>query len=115
VQRLAPALLLGAALCADATGGHGLAFYLLLGAIVVTAHAALDAYGAIVDLPGAAPELAVARFRTALAVIALALAVTAAVVRAPALAHATVPAIGLSAVVAALALLLLQSALRLAR
>jgi hypothetical protein len=115
VQRVAPIPLLVAALVADAVGGHGLAFYLLLGAIVVTAHAALDAYGILVDLAGSPPELPVARFRTALAVVALALAIVAAVVRAPALTEATVPAVGVSAAVAALALLVVQGALRVAR
>lgn len=115
MQRVAPALLLVAALVADAIGGHGVAFYLLLGTIVLTAHAALDAYGGLVDLAGASPEVPVARFRTALAVVALVLAIVAAVVRAPALADATVPALGVSAAVAALALLVVQGVLRVAR
>lgn len=114
MHRAAPAALLVAALAADAAGSHGLAFYLLLGAIVVTAHAALEAYGVLVDLPGTANALAVARFRAALAVVALALAVVAAAVRAPALAGAAVPAVGLSAVVAALAVLTLKAVLRVA-
>lgn len=111
MQRLAPVALLVAALAADASAAHELAFYLLLAAIVVTAHSALEAYGALVDLPGDAAGLAVARFRVALAAIALALALVAAVVRAPVLANGTVPALGLSAVVGALALLGLKGAL----
>ena len=114
MQRLAPAGLLVAALAADGLGGHGLAFYLLLGAIVVTAHAALDAYGSLVELPGKAGAVGVARFRVALAVVALALALVAAVVRAPVVAGETVPTLGLSAVIGALALLGLKGALRLA-
>ena len=114
MRRLAPLALLAAALAADLTGAHAVAFYLLLGAIVVTAHASLEAYGVLVDLPGDAAGLAVARFRVALAVVALALALVAAVVRAPVVGDGTVPALGLSAVVGALALLGLKGALRLA-
>jgi hypothetical protein len=102
-----------AALVADGLGGHGAAFYLLLAAIVVTAHAALDAYGSLVELPGTEPGVGVARFRVALAVVALALALVAAVARAPVVAGETVPALGLSAVVGALALLGLKGALNL--
>jgi hypothetical protein len=114
VQRLAPAALLVAALLADGGARHELAFYLLLGAIVVTAHAALDAYGALIELSGSAPGLALARLRTALAALGLVLALVAAAARAPTLGE-TVPALGLSAVVGALALLLLHGALRTAR
>lgn len=115
MQRLGPVALLVSALVADGAGSHELAFYLLLGAIVVTAHAALDAYGALVELPGTAPALGVARFRVALAIVGLALALVAAAVRAPVLDAGTVPAVGLSAVVAAVALLMLHGALRVAK
>ena len=104
--------LLGA-VAADAAGAHGLAFYLLLGAVAVTAHAALAAYGRLVDLPGNAPTLGAARFQTVLGACALALVVIAAAVRAPVLAEGIVPAVGLSALVASLALLALQGAVRL--
>ena len=103
-----------AAIGADTAGVHGLAFYLLLAAVVVTAHAALEAYGRLVDLPGSAPELAAARVQAALGACALALVVVAAAVRAPFLGEGTVPAAGLSALVASLALLALQRAVRLA-
>ena len=115
MQRIAPAALLLAALGADAFGGHAIAFYVLLGAIVVTAHTALSAYGALVELPGNAPEVGVVRVQTVLGALALSLALVAAAARAPALGDATVPAIGLSAAVGALALLGLQGLLRLAR
>jgi hypothetical protein len=114
VQRLAPAALLVAALVADGGARHELAFYLLLGAIVVTAHAALDAYGALIEHPGSARGLTLARLRTALAALGLVFALVAAAVRAPTLGE-TVPALGLSAVVGALALLVLHGALRAAR
>lgn len=115
MQRLAPTALLAGALVADSAGGHALAFYLVLGAIAVTAHAALEAYGRLVELPGRAPELVSTRVQAVLCVIALVLALVAAAVRAPAIGDGTVPALGLSALVGAFALLLVQSALRLAR
>jgi hypothetical protein len=115
MHRVAPVAVLAGALAADSAGGHALAFYLVLAAIALTAHAALDAYGTLVDLPGRAPGLAVARAQAILAVIALALALLAAAVRAPALGEASVPALGLSALVGAFALLLANGVLRLAR
>ena len=107
-------LLLLAAIGADAVDSHQIAFYLLLAAVVTTAHAALDAYGRLVELPGRAPGVTVVRLRTALAVLALALVVVAAAVRAPAIADGAVPAVGLSALIASLALLVVHGALRLA-
>jgi hypothetical protein len=107
-------LLLLAAIGADAVAAPQLAFYLLLAAVVTTAHAALDAYGRLVELPGRARGLWVTRLRATLGVLALALVVVAAAARAPALADGVVPPIGLSALVASLALLVLQGALRLA-
>jgi hypothetical protein len=106
-------LLLLAAVAADALGGHSLSFYLVLGAVVVTAHAALQAYGRLVELPGNSPAVAAARLQTALGVVALVLVVVAAAVRAPALDGAVVPPVGVSAVVASVALLLLQAVVRL--
>ena len=106
-------LVLLAAAAADRLGAHGLAFYLLLAAVVVTAHAALEAYGRLVELPGRAPELAAARLQTALGFSALVLVVVAAAARAPVLGDGSVPALGLSALVASLALLATQGALRL--
>lgn len=107
-------LLLLGAIGADAVDAPQLAFYLLLAAVVTTAAAALGAYGRLVDLPGRSPEVWVARVRAALAVLALALVVIAAAARAPAIGDGAVPPIGLSALVASLALLLLHGALRLA-
>ena len=114
MQRAFPLALVAAALLGDAAGAHGLAFYLLLASIVVLAHATLERYGTLVDLPGSAPALPVVRLQAALGVVALGLALLAAAVRAPVL-GAAVPAIGLSALVAALALLVFQGALRLAK
>ena len=102
-------LLLLAAIGADTLGAEGVAFYLLLAAVVVTAHAALEAYGRLVELPGSAPTLAAARLNAALGVPALALVLVAAAVHA----HGTVPPVGTSAAVASLALLGLQGVVRL--
>jgi hypothetical protein len=106
-------LLLLAAVAADTLGGHSISFYLVLAALVVTAHAALQAYGHLVELPGNSPALAAARLQAALGVLALVLVVVAAAVRAPTLDGAVVPPVGVSAVVASVALLLLQGAVRL--
>jgi hypothetical protein len=91
-------------------GAEGAAFYLLLAAVVVTAHAALDAYGHLVELPGTAPTLAAARLNAALGVLALSLVLVAAAVHA----HGAVPPVGISAAVASLALLSLQGPVKLA-
>jgi hypothetical protein len=106
-------LVLAAAVAVDRLGAHDLAFYLLLAAVVVTAHAALEAYGRLVELPGSAATVAAARFQATLGLLALALVVVAAAVRAPALGDGSVPALGLSALVGSLALLALQRAVRL--
>jgi hypothetical protein len=106
-------VLLVAAIGADAFNAHELAFYLVLATVVLTAHAALAAYGRLVELPGNA-SLSVARLHAALGVLALVLVVVAAAVRAPVLEAGTVPQVGLSAVVGSLALLVAQAALRLA-
>lgn len=105
-------VLLAAAIGADALDAHELAFYLVLATVVLTAHAALAAYGRLVELTGDAP-LGAARLHTSLGVLALALVVVAAAVRAPVLEAGTVPQVGLSALVASLALLIVQAALRL--
>lgn len=115
MQRAAPVAVVAASLFADALGAHRLSFYLLLTAIVVLAVATLERYGKVVESPGAAPELAVARFQAGLGVVALALALLAAAARAPVLGEAAVPPIGLSALVGALGLLLLQAVARLAK
>lgn len=108
-------LLLLAAVASDRLEAHGLTFYLLLGALVATAQAALVAYGRLVELPGSAPALPAVRLQAALGLLALVLVVVAAAVRAPVLGDGSVPPVGLSALVASLALLLLQSSVALFR
>jgi hypothetical protein len=115
VQRAAPVAVVASVLLADTLGAHRLSFYLLLAAIVALAVATLERYGRLVEHSGPSPELAVARFQAALGGIALALALLAAAARAPVLGDATVPPIGLSALVGTLGLLLLQAAARLAK
>lgn len=115
VQRGAPVAVVASALLADTLGAHRLSFYLLLAAIVVLAVSTLERYGRIVEVRGSTPELAVARFQAALGGVALALALLAAAARAPFLGDATVPPIGLSALVGTLGLLLLQAVARLAK
>ena len=114
MQRAVPLALVASALAVDAAGAHDLAFYLLLASIIVLSHATLERYGRLVELPGSAPDLPVVRVQAVLGVVALALAVLAAAVRAPVV-DGSVPALGLSALVASLALLLFQGALRLAK
>lgn len=108
-----PLLVLIAAAALDRLGAHDLAFYLLLAAVVVTAQAALEAYGRLVELPGNAPRLGAARLQAVLGSFALVLVVVAAAVRAPVLGDGSVPPLGLSALVASLALLATQRAVRL--
>lgn len=108
-------LLLVSAIGADALDAHGLAFYLLLAAVVTTAHASLSSYGRLVELPGSAPGVTAVRLQAALGLVALVLVVVAAAVRAPALADGVVPPVGLSALVGSLALLVCESGLRLAQ
>lgn len=88
---------------------------MLLAAIVVLAVSTLERYGTLVEVAGAAPDLAVARFQAALGGVALALALLAAAARAPVLGDAAVPPIGLSALIGTLGLLLLQAVARLAK
>jgi len=107
--RVVAVVLLLAAIGGDALGARGAAFYLLLAAVVVTAHAALQAYGRLVELPGSAPTLGVARLHATLGSLALVLVLVAAAVHA----DDAVPAAGISAAVASLALLGLQAAVRL--
>jgi hypothetical protein len=108
-HRVMAVLLLLAAIGADTIGAHGAAFYLLLAAVVVTAHAALQAYGRLVELPGSAPALGAARFNAILGLLALSLVLVAAAVHA----DGAVPPVGISAAIASLALLGLQSAVKL--
>jgi len=97
--------LLLAAVMADGAGARSLAFYLVLAAIPAVAMAALSFFGDLVE--GSADGEAGALY-VGLTGIALILLVIGAAVRANALRDTALPALGVSAVVGALALIVLQ-------
>jgi hypothetical protein len=99
------ASLLLAALAADGAGARSLAFYLVLAAIPAVAVSALAFFGDLVE--GSADDEAGALY-VGLTSLALVLLVIGAAVRANALRDAALPALGVSAVVGALALVALQ-------
>jgi hypothetical protein len=99
------ASLLLAAVVADSGGARSLAFYLVLAAIPAVAVAALSFFGDLVE--GSADDEAGALY-VGLMGLALILLVIGAAVRANALRDAAPPALGISAVVGALALIGLQ-------
>ena len=107
VGRVLPVVLVLAAALADGRGAHGLAFYLLVGAVPATAISALSAFGDLVELPGRARGEAVARLDALLSALAL----VSVLVGAAARGQATdgVPALGMSALVACLALFVAQA------
>jgi hypothetical protein len=97
--------LLLAAVVADGAGVRTLAFYLVLAAIPAVAIAALCFFGDLVE--GSADGEAGALY-VGLTAISLILLVIGAAVRANALRDAALPALGISAVVGALVLIVLQ-------
>lgn len=100
-------LVLGAAL-ADAAGEHSLAYYLLVGAVPLIAIAALAALGEVLDGTSPAPH---DRAVAALSALVLPCVLLGTAVRAPLLTDGPPPAIGVSAVVACLALYAVQTLL----
>jgi hypothetical protein len=104
-----PAVLLAGTVLADGRGLHSLASYLLLAAIPAVAVTALSFFGDLIE--GSADGEAGALY-VGLASIAFVLLVIAAAVRSNAVDHATAPALGISAAVAGLGLLLLQLAVQ---
>lgn len=109
-RSLLPAGLVLATALVDAVGAHGLAYYLLLAAVVATAIAALESFGTLVELSGS-DGLRLARWEAACLGCALALALVAAAVRS----GSSVPPVGTSALLACLAVFALQSLLVLPR
>jgi len=105
--RIAPAALVVGAAAADGVGSHGLAFYLLLAAIPAAAVVALERFGALVE--GASG------FQAFLSGLALALLVLSTAVRSASLAERPLPALAVSALVACLAVLVLQAAVEVVR
>ena len=112
--RVLPAALALAAALADARGRHEIAYLLVVAAVPAAACAALSGFGGLVDAVPRSDEEARARAFTALGGLALALLVLAAAVRSPAQLDRTVPALGSSALTAALALYGFQAVVALA-
>lgn len=98
-------LVLGAAL-ADATGQHALAYYALVAAVPVVALAALSGLGDVLDGSAAAPH---DRGIAILSGVALPFVLLGTAVRAPLLEDGPPPVVGVTAVVAALAIFAVQA------
>ena len=98
-------LVLGAAL-ADAAGRHSLAYYALVAAVPVVALAALSGLGNVLDGTAAAPH---DRGIAVLSAIALPFVLLGTAVRAPLLTEGPPPVVGITAVVAALAIFAVQA------
>jgi hypothetical protein len=104
--RVAPVcLVLGAAL-ADAAGRHSLAYYALVLAVPLVALAGLAGLGAVLDGTAAAPH---DRAIVALSALTLPFLLLATIVRAPLSGAEPPPAVGVTAIVAALALFAVQA------
>jgi hypothetical protein len=99
------ALVLGAAL-ADAAGSHSLAYYCLVAAVPAVAVAALSGLGDVLDGSAAQPH---DRGIALLSALALPFVLLGTAVRAPLLEEGPPPAIGITAVVAALAIFAVQA------
>ena len=93
-----PGLFAIAAFYADGRGSHGLAFDALLGAIPFAAVSALETFGTFLE----ARDDAVAGVQALLWALALALLVLSCAARSPETTAGTLPALGASALVAAL-------------
>jgi hypothetical protein len=102
-RRLLPAILALAALFADGRGSHGLAFDALIAAIPLAAVAALECFGSYLD----DRRDGFRGFQALLWALALALLVLSCAARSPD--TQAVPALGASALVAALAVLALKA------
>jgi hypothetical protein len=99
------ALVLGAAL-ADAAGQHSLAYYALVAAVPMVALAALSGLGDVLDGSAAQPH---DRGIAVLSAVALPFVLLATAVRAPLLEGGPPPVIGITAVVATLAIFAVQA------
>jgi hypothetical protein len=101
-------LVLGAAL-ADVAGHHSLAYYLLVAAVPVVAVAALSGLGDVLDGSAAEPH---DRGVAMLSALALPFVLLGTAVRAPLLSEGPPPAIGVTAVVVAIAIFAVQALVR---
>lgn len=100
-RRALPVLLVVAAGLVDSLGFHDAAFYLLVAAVPVAAISALEVFGELVEIPGGGAGETRARIEALLAIVGLVAIVVAAAVRGNATGD-TVPALGVSALVACL-------------
>jgi hypothetical protein len=103
--RLLTVALVLAAVCADVSGEHALAYYALVAAVPSAAVAALGALGSILDHTAAEPADRASAFLSALLLPFLLLATA---VRAPLLAEGPPPTVGVAAVVCCLCILAIQ-------
>jgi hypothetical protein len=106
-RRVAPAVLVLAGALADLTGGHGLAFYVLVAAVPATAAAAIAALGEALD---PAPRMPGTVAQAALGTLAAVLVLAAAASRAPLVEQGSVPPLATAALGACLIVLILQAA-----
>jgi hypothetical protein len=113
-RRALPVGLVLAAAFADLHGAHGLAFYLLVASVPATAVSALAFFGDLVEIPGGAAGIAVARVQAALATLGLVLVVIASAARGQSAIAGDVPALGVSALVAGLTVFAAQGLVALA-
>lgn len=100
--RLLPAALALLAAVADGRGRHEAAYWLIIGAVPAAAVAALSLFGSLVDVAPRSADEAEQRALATLGGLALALLLLAAAVRSPARLDAGVPALGTSALAAAM-------------
>jgi len=105
MRRAFPALLVVLAAVADARGAHGLAFDALLGAIPFTAVAALVGFGAFLE----ERDDAVSGLQALLWAVALVLLVVSCAARSPATQTAELPALGRSALIGAIGVLVVKA------
>jgi hypothetical protein len=114
VVRILPAALTLLAAAADGRGRHEAAYWLVVAAVPAAAVAALDLFGSLVEVTPRSSEEAERRALATFGALALALIVLAAATRSPARLDAGVPALGTSALAAAIALYGFQAALTVA-
>jgi hypothetical protein len=109
-RRLLPAILALAAAFADSRGSHGLAFDALIGAIPLAAVAALECFGAYLD----DRTDALRGFQALLWGLSVALLVLSCAARSPDAQAETLPALGWSALVAAIVVFAVKACVALA-
>ena len=110
--RALPVGLLLVTLVMDGHGRHQTAFYVLVLALAATVAGALSSFGDLVDLPGSAGGVALARLETFCLGLGSAFVLVAAAARGQADAAAGVPTLGVSGAVGALFLLTPTALLR---